>query len=76
MLVKVIYAYDTETKKFENITTDADVMVYINNDLSDSGMAIVSAIRTSDRRHFNWVLSEKTTPAVLAGIAERFAKGD
>jgi hypothetical protein len=75
MLVKVIYAYDTGTNEFENPATDADVMVYINHDLSDSGMSIVTAIRTGDRRHFNWVLSEKTTVAGVAGIAERFAKG-
>lgn len=77
MIVKCTYLLDTDTGTFEPANSDvrADVLVYINNDLSGSGSRIVVAIRNSDRKHFNWVLSEKTTITGLAEIADRFAKG-
>ncbi len=76
-IVKCTYIYDTSQRSFEpaNSDTHADVLVYVNEDLSGSGSRIVTAIRTSDRKHFNWVLSENTSVTALAEIADRFAKG-
>lgn len=77
MLVKCTYLYDTEMRSFETVNSDAkaDVLVYVNNDLSGSGAPIVTAIRHSDHKHFNWVLSDHTTVIGIAEIAARFAKG-
>jgi len=74
MIVRCVFAYDTELNRFENADTDADVLVYVNADLNDSGSSIVTAIRSEDRRHFNWILSDQTTLAGIADIAERHAR--
>ena len=74
MIVRCVFAYDTELNRFENADTDADVLVYVNADLNDSGSSIVTAIRSEDRRHFNWILSDQTTLAGIADIAGRYAR--
>ena len=74
MIVPCVFAYDTELNRFENASTDADVLVYVNADLNDSGSSIVTAIRSQDRRNFNWILSDQTTLAGIADIAGHNAR--
>jgi hypothetical protein len=76
MVIKCTYIYDSGHNSFEPVNSDAhaDVLVYVNSDLGGSG-SIVSAVRTKDRKHFNWILSDNTTVTGLAEIADRFAKG-
>jgi hypothetical protein len=74
MLIRCTFVYNTEQKRFENAKTESDVLVYVNADFAESGNSIVTAIRNEDRQHFNWVLSDQTTIAGIADIAERLAK--
>jgi hypothetical protein len=77
MVVKCTYLVDVDHDSFIAVNSDAhaDVLVYVNHDLTGSGSSIVTAVRTKDRKHYNWVLSTNTTVLGLAEIADRFAKG-
>jgi hypothetical protein len=79
MVVKCAYIYDTDHDSFTavnpGIRAEAEVVVYVVDDLTGSGSSIVTAVRTKDRKRYNWVLNSGTTLSGLAEIADRFAKG-
>jgi hypothetical protein len=79
MKVRIMYQYDTATQAFEvvnNATSEpADAVVFINDDGFSPEVKIGSVIRSTDRRHFNWTLTDghKESLISIARVGQKLA---
>jgi hypothetical protein len=73
MIVKITAVYDTETQEFLPASNLADALVFVAQDLNGTTNSIVSAIRTTDRKHFSWLASSDSI-SELAKATEKYTR--